>query len=283
MQDTNARSATASLPIGVFDSGVGGLTVLRALTRRLPCEDFLYLGDTARLPYGTKSPASISRYALQAAQVLVDRGVKLLVVACNTASAVALPGLRKAFPKLPVLGVVGPGARAACAGSKQGRIAIIATESTIHGGAYQKAIRKLRPDAVIHAKACPLFVTLAEEAWTSGKLVEDIARAYLDPLFAAFTDESGTGPDSLVLGCTHFPALAEPIGNVVGDKVRVIDSAATTAAEVEEFLARYDLTRENCVSRMRFLATDGADRFARVGGVFLGRELRESDVEVVDL
>ncbi|WP_040368764.1 glutamate racemase [Paucidesulfovibrio longus] len=302
---SNISGPDAALPIGVFDSGVGGLTVLRALAARLPGEDFLYLGDTARLPYGAKSPASVARYAVQCAQVLAARGIKMLVVACNTASSVALPVLRESFPDLPVLGVVRPGARAACARSATGRIAVLATESTVQGGAYQRAIESIRPEAVVRQRACALFVALAEEGWTHGPLVEAVAREYLIPLFAEFGTQ---GPDSMVLGCTHFPALAGAIANVAGPDVAVIDSADTTAAEVEEYLVREGLLRggphaekkdagqgadicaQVCAEgvpgvpdRVRFLATDGAERFARVGGVFLGCRLAASCVEIVDL
>ena len=169
----------------MFDSGVGGLTVLRALRAALPAEDFLYLGDTARLPYGTKSPESVVRYSVQAADALLERGIKCLVVACNTASACALDALRDRLATLPVIGVIEPGAEAACAVSRVGRIAVIATEGTVQGGAYQEAIRRLRPDAEVTARACPLFVALAEEGWTEGAIVEAIARRYLEPIFAA--------------------------------------------------------------------------------------------------
>lgn len=276
----------AAQPIGVFDSGVGGLTVLRALTRALPREDFLYLGDTARLPYGAKSPASVSRYALQCARVLVDQGIKLLVVACNTASSVALPALREAFPGLPVLGVVQPGARAACERTRAGRIAVIATESTVQGGAYHKAIQRIRPDAEIRSRACPLFVALAEEGWIDGPLVEGVVGEYLQPLFREFGSH---GPDSLVLGCTHFPVLAAPISRVAGPDVAVIDSAATTAAQVADYLERTGLRKaEKSQPKIpegvvHFMATDGASRFARVAGIFLGRELAPDHVQIVDL
>lgn len=270
-------------PIGVFDSGVGGLTVLRALTARLPGEDFLYLGDTARLPYGAKSPASVSRYAVQCARVLADQGVKLLVVACNTASSVALPALRENFPGLPVLGVVEPGARAACERTDTGRIAVIATESTVRGGAYHTAIRRIRPNAQIHSLPCPLFVALAEEGWTDGPLVEGIVQEYLRPLFARFGEQ---GPDTLVLGCTHFPVLCAPIARVAGSGVAVIDSAATAAAQVAEYLDQAGLRRgkqANAEERVRFMATDGAGRFARVAGVFLGQDLTPEQITIVDL
>ena len=194
------------MPIGVFDSGVGGLTVLKALQELLPQEDFIYLGDTARLPYGTKSRESIVRYALQSSRHLADQGIKLLVVACNTASASALPGLEAAYPGVPVVGVIKPGARAGCSLNRTGRLAVIATESTVQGGAYQQAILELCPQMRVEAQACSLFVSLAEEGWTKGPLVEQIVARYLTPLFERFGDHL---PDALVLGCTHFPVLAE--------------------------------------------------------------------------
>jgi glutamate racemase len=266
----------------VFDSGVGGLTVLRALARVLPAEDFVYLGDTARLPYGTKSPESIRRYALQAAALLRERGVKCLVVACNTASAVALDELTEEFAPVPVLGVVEPGAAAACAATRSGRIAVLATESTVRGGAYQSAIHRRLPGATVEARACPLFVALAEEGWTEGPVVEAVIRRYLDDLFAA---GSPAHPDTLVLGCTHFPVLAPAIRRVVGERVAIVDSAETTAAALAGVLDAAGLRRPagGPAGRVRLLATDSAERFARVGGTFLGRPLAAGDVEVVDL
>jgi glutamate racemase len=266
----------------VFDSGVGGLTVLRALTAALPQEDFVYLGDTARLPYGTKSPESIRRYALQAAGYLRQRGVKCLVVACNTASAVALPALAAAFAPVPVLGVVEPGAAAACAATRSGGIAVVATESTVRGGAYQAAIHRRRPDAAVVARACPLFVALAEEGWTEGPVVTGAIHRYLDEVFGGAAAER---PDTLVLGCTHFPVLAPAIGAVLGGNVAIVDSAVTTAGALVAALDEHGLRRPSGAGggRLRLLATDSAERFARVGGTFLGRPLRPADVEVVDL
>lgn len=275
------RNTLADLPIGVFDSGVGGLTVLRALRGRLPAESFLYLGDTARLPYGTKSPRSVTRYALQCTRLLVERGVKMLVVACNTASSVALDALAESYPEIPVVGVVRPGAQAGCAVTRRGRIAVIATESTVRGGAYQDAIRDLCPDAVIKARACPLFVALAEEGWTHGPVAEAVAREYLTPLFAEFADGA---PDTLVLGCTHFPVLAEAVRHVAGPDVAIIDSADTTAADVAGRLAATGLAATGAGrGTVRFFATDDPERFARVGGIFLGEPLGADAVSVVDL
>jgi glutamate racemase len=282
--ETNAPAARRNLSIGVFDSGVGGLTVLRALLERLPHEDFVYLGDTARLPYGTKSPGSIRQYALQAAMQLQARGVKCLVVACNTASATALGALTQAFAPVPVIGVLEPGAAAACRATRRGRIVVLATESTVRGGAYQAAIARRLPDAVVTARACPLFVALAEEGWTEGAVVEGVVHRYLDDVFAA-ADTAAGRPDTLLLGCTHFPVLAPTLGRVLGRDVAIVDSAATTAAALEQVLVRHELGRPAAgpAGRVQWLATDGAERFARVGGVFLGRPLQPADVEIVDL
>jgi glutamate racemase len=279
---SHVRDARALAPVGVFDSGVGGLTVLRALVRALPGEDFLYLGDTARLPYGSKSPESIRRYALQAAALLRDRGVKCLVVACNTASAVALDELAAEFAPVPVLGVVEPGAAAACAATRTGHIAVLATESTVRGGAYQSAIHRRRPDATVAARACPLFVALAEEGWTDGPVVEAVIHRYLDDLFTAGT---AAHPDTLVLGCTHFPVLAPAIRRVLGDRLAIVDSAETTAAALVGVLQAAGLRRPASEpgGLIQLMATDSAERFARVGGTFLGRPLAPADVEVVDL
>jgi glutamate racemase len=280
--DHTSAAAPRDLAIGVFDSGVGGLTVLRALLARVPGEDYVYLGDTARLPYGTKSPGSIRQYSLQAARRLHDHGVKCLVVACNTASAIALDALAREFAPVPVIGVLEPGAAAACRATRSGRIAVLATESTVRGGAYQAAIARRRPDARVTARACPLFVALAEEGWTDGPVVEGTIHRYLDDLFAG---EAAERPDTLLLGCTHFPVLASTLARVLGPDVAIVDSAATTAVALEETLAGHGLARDatGLRGRVRLLATDGAERFARVGGMFLGRDLEAGDVEIVDL
>ena len=271
--------AAAGTAIGVFDSGVGGLTVLRALRAAMPAEHFVYLGDTARLPYGTKSAQTVVRYSLQCADALLRRGIRCLVVACNTASASALDALRAQHPALPVIGVIEPGAEAAVAASVSQRIAVIATEGTIDGGAYQRAIRRLSGSARITARACSLFVAMAEEGWTEGPIAEAVARRYLDPIF--MQDDP---PDTLVLGCTHFPVLATAIRAVLPPSVRLVDSAATTAAEV---LRRLGSERAPAVDgpagSVTWLATDSAARFARVGGTFLGQALRADAVQIIDL
>ena len=265
-------------PIGVFDSGVGGLTVLRALSHALPSQDFIYLGDTARLPYGTKSPDTVSRYSLQCAQALLRRGIGALVVACNTASASALGALSARYPDLPIIGVIEPGAQAAIEASQSQHIAVIATEGTINGGAYQTEIRRRNPAVRVLARACSMFVALAEEGWTSGPVAEAVAHRYLDPVFA-----SDDAPDTLVLGCTHFPILTAAIRAVIPPDVRIVDSAATTAQTLMARMAPALQGAPPGPGRITWLATDDAERFARVGGRFFGQALSAAAVEVIDL
>jgi glutamate racemase len=266
-------------PIGVFDSGMGGLTVLKALRARLPHEDLVYLGDTARLPYGTKSAETITAYALQATKHLMSHDIKMAVIACNTASAVALEPLSKALAPLPVIGVIEPGARAAVAATHNNHIAVIATESTVKGGAYSRAIHKLAPDAHVTQEPCALFVALAEEGWISGDVAEAAARRYLTPLF-----NRPARPDTLVLGCTHFPALSASIAAVAGEGVTLVDSAATTAESVEAALKEKSLSSASKTKgKTRFLATDNPERFARVGGIFFGEHIGPEDVELIDI
>lgn len=262
--------------IGVFDSGMGGLTVMRALTARLPRESFLYLGDTARLPYGTKSADTVKRYALQASRALMDRGVKMVVVACNTAS-VALPALQEALAPLPVIGVIEPGAAAALAAAPEGPIAVIATEGTVKGGAYVRALQARGQTPVVQ-QACPLFVPMTEEGLIEGPIVEAIVHRYLDPLLATVPK-----PRCLLLGCTHYPALKPVIARIAGD-VKLVDSADTTAMAVEKLLAERMLAASGDGPVFRkFLATDAPDRFARVGEIFLGSAIDPGDVELIDL
>lgn len=264
-------------PIGIFDSGMGGLTVMRALMARLPDERFLYLGDTARLPYGTKSADTVRRYALQAAHALTARGVKLIVIACNTAS-VSLPALQEALAPLPVMGVIEPGACAALAKAPDGPIGIIATEGTVKGGAYVGAIHALSA-APVAQKACPLFVPLAEEGLTDGPIVEAVAHRYLDPLLARMPR-----PKALVLGCTHFPVLKNVIARVAGPDIALIDSAGAAAEAAAALLAERGLARHGAPTEPnRFLATDAPDRFARIGEIFLGSPIDPGQVELVDL
>jgi glutamate racemase len=263
--------------IGVFDSGMGGLTVVHALRARLPLERIVYLGDTARLPYGTKSADTVRRYALQAARALTAHGVKLVVIACNTAS-VSLPALKGALAPLPVIGVVEPGAQAALAAAPEGPIAVIATEGTVKGGAYVRAIGA-RGSAPVVQQACPLFVPMSEEGLTEGPIAEAVAHRYLDPLLATVPK-----PKSLLLGCTHYPALKDIIAHVAGPDIAIVDSAETTAAAVETLLREENLAAPTRTPQPpSFLVTDAPDRFARVGEAFLGEPIDPGAVELVDL
>ncbi|RAU16582.1 glutamate racemase [Nitrincola tibetensis] len=271
-----------SKSIGLFDSGVGGLTVLNEVRRCLPNENLVYLGDTARVPYGTKSVASISKYAEQAVRALESYDIKALVIACNTASAAALEALSKSRPDLPIIGVIDPGAQAAVKVSQNCNIGVIATESTISNQAYQKAILSIRPNASIKAAACSLFVALAEEGWHEGELVEAIVKKSLTDLFAKSSELDCV--DTLVLGCTHFPALRSAIQNVVGPTVKLVDSATTTAEVLCHTLDRLGLlNRASQVGNVSFLVTDGPERFARVAKNFYSEPITPEDVSLVDI
>jgi len=268
-----------SLPIGLFDSGVGGLTVLAAIQRRMPNENLLYLGDTARLPYGTKSPGTIARYALQAASKLVALRIKLLVIACNTATSTALPDLRRHFAPLPVIGVIEPGAAAAVESSRKAHVAVIATEATIGRGAYQEALQRLQPGIRVTSKPCSLLVALAEEGWLEGRECESVVARYLNPIF-----KNEDAPDCLLLGCTHFPLLLNPIRNILNPDVRIVDSAETTAQCVLDELASTGLLRKNRnKGKVRFFTTDDPERFVHTGSLFLGAALPLNSVQLVDL
>jgi glutamate racemase len=272
MANSSDKVADCRSPIGIFDSGVGGLTVYRALHDRLPNERFIYLGDTARVPYGTKSLATVERYALENSDFLARMGIKALVVACNTASALALPAIRKRIG-IDVVGVIGPGGRRAVelSGRKPARIGVIATEATIASNAYRDAVHRADPAAEVFQAACPLFVPLAEEGWTNEPETVSIAQRYLKSMRAY-------RPETLVLGCTHYPILREVIQQTVGADVKLIDSGEATANEVYELLRRCGLENDETVSGDRslcddldhFYVTDAAERFSRVAERFLG-------------
>lgn len=266
---------TSPLAIGVFDSGMGGLTVLRALRKKLPRESFIYLGDTARLPYGTKSPATVQQYAVQMARILVERRIKALVIACNTATTAALPHLQAMLPDTPVLGVVSPGAQAAVAATKNQRIAVLATETTIAANAYQQLITTQIPTVTIHARACSLLVALAEE----GMVDNAIARAALEHYLAGIQDE-----DTVLLGCTHFPVFRPMLRSLLPAGVNVVDSADSTAVVLQALLARENLLETGkSLGAAQYLVTDSVSRFQKVGEIFLGEALSIADVELIDV
>lgn len=249
-----AAAGDPSAPIGVFDSGVGGLTVAAALRRRLPGESIVYLGDTARLPYGSKSPETVTQYTRKNVDFLLGRGVKAVVVACNTASALALPHLE---PRVPTWGVIGPGARRAAAATR-GRVGVIATQSTVRSDAYGKALRALRPGVEVTSRACPLFVPLVEEGWLDDPVTEEVARRYLGPLLAG-------GVDTLVLGCTHYPLLRPLLARVAGPGVTLVDSAETVAEEVAAGLAAAGLAAPpGAAADHRLYLTDTSEGFAEL-------------------
>lgn len=263
MQASAANTEATGRAVAVFDSGVGGLTVLGALREAFPAVDFVYLGDTARVPYGTKSGEVVTRYALEAAWYLTRQPLAALVVACNTASAVAIPALRRAHPQLPVLGVVEPGARAAVAASVSGGILVLGTEGTVASGAYPRAIAALDRAAMVRAVACPLFVPLAEEGLVAGPIPELAAAHYLDGVLDAEVD-------TVVLGCTHYPLLHEVIAGRVGPSRRIVDSAAPLVDELRPFVAT-----AGGAGRLSVCTTDHPARFLRIGRRFLGSPVTE--------
>jgi glutamate racemase len=256
--------------IGVFDSGFGGLTVLKALIEVVPGANYLYFGDTARLPYGSKSAETVAKYAVEAAHYLEQQGADLLVIACNTATALALPQITGAS-RVPVVGVVEPGAEAASAASKQERVVVIGTEATVASHAYQKALESRGVAAV--EKACPLLVPLVEEGWIKHPVTQQVAKIYLDEAFAG----EFANADVLVLGCTHYPLIKEVLSKASPKHVRIVDSAESTAHTVAKKLNR-EISGE---PSLKFFATDSAEKFKRLGTRFLGRPV--PDVQHVDL
>jgi glutamate racemase len=266
-----AAADNRARPIGVFDSGIGGLTVLRALTEALPGEDFIYLGDTARLPYGTKSNEVILRYSRENSEFLLAKGIKMLVVACNTASAVALAEISR-LTVVPVIGVIEPGAAAAVEASRCGKIGVIGTEATIASGAYTRAIHALRPRAEIYTRACPLLVPLVEEGWTENEIAERTVVFYLESL-------KQSGIDTLLLGCTHYPLLRGLFERVLGPGVKIVDSASATAAAVSKRLTALRLARSRGSGSQSFFVTETPERFVRVGRRFIGDRV-ESAVRI---
>ncbi len=255
-------------PIGIFDSGVGGLTVMRAIRRALPDEHLVYLGDTARTPYGSKAGETVVRFTRECVRRLLERKIKALVVACNTASAYSLPALRRML-KIPILGVILPGARAATAGSAPGPVGVIGTRATVHSMLYPKTINRLKPGSKVFSRACPLLVPLVEEGWLKGPVAEQVVRIYLRPLL-------GKKIRTLILGCTHYPALKPVIRRVCGTGVRIIDSAEEVAQELRGTLKRMGLLAPAAGGRggrELFLVTDVPDQFIQVGATLWGSRL----------
>jgi glutamate racemase len=264
------------LAIGVFDSGMGGLTVLRALREGLPQESFVYLGDTARLPYGTKSPDTVKQYAMQMTKLLVERHIKALVIACNTATTAALPYLQAMLPDMPVLGVVAPGAAAAVAATANQQIVVLATETTIASNAYQQLISQQLPQAVINTRACSVLVALAEEGMVNNQVAHEALKHYLD----GFRDE-----DTVLLGCTHFPVFKSLLTRLLPDGVTIVDSAHATALALHGLLTEKNLLNDLSAtnSSVNYLVTDSIKRFQMVGEIFLGQQLKLADIELVDV
>jgi glutamate racemase len=260
-----AAADNRARPIGVFDSGIGGLTVLKALVELMPHEDFIYLGDTARLPYGTKSREVIVQYSRENTSFLLAKGIKLLVVACNTASAVALEDIARETI-VPVAGVIEPGAQAALRATRSGKIGVIGTEATIASGAYTRALQRMRPGVEIYTRPCPLLVPLVEEGWTEGEVAERTVAYYLESL-------KQSGIDTLLLGCTHYPLLSAMFARVLGAGVRLVDSATATAAAVRKRLSALELARREGRGAQSFFVTETPDRFIRVGRRFLGPQV----------
>lgn len=265
-----------TLPIGVFDSGMGGLTVLRALRHALPNESFIYLGDTARLPYGTKSVHTVRHYASQMARVLVERQVKAMVIACNTATIAALSHLQSILPDMPVLGVVEPGSKAAVAATKNHQIVVLATETTIASHAYQNLIESLLPSVAIRARACSVLVALAEE----GMVDNAIAREALAHYLSDFSTE-----DTLLLGCTHFPVFKTLLAKQLSNRVVLVDSGEETALSLRRLLQDRQLTSPSVTKQgsAQYLVTDSVSRFQTVGEIFLGERLSSSAIELIDI
>ncbi len=253
-------------PIGVFDSGIGGLTVLREILTELPLESTIYLGDTARVPYGIRSPETVRRYSFENTRFLSSKGIKMLVVACNTVSAVSLEAIKESV-SIPVIGVIEPGAKAAVTATRNKRVGVIGTSATIRSGSYVKAIQSTDSSIEVFSLPCPLFVPLVEEGWTDGPIVEMTAERYL-------MEVRKKGIDTLVLGCTHYPLLKKVLSKIMGPDVKLIDSAIETAAEIKKTLGGLSLLNQTSAEAAReFYVTDSPDKFIEIGERFIGRKI----------
>ena len=266
MYQENITALKKDAPIGVFDSGIGGLTVAREIMRQIPNEKIIYFGDTARMPYGSKSKETVTRYSRQIVRFLQSKEVKAIVVACNTASAYALETIKKELD-IPIIGVVEPGARVACETTVNDRIGVIGTEATVHSGIYTSFIRRQKPDVQVVSKACPLFVPLVEEGWLKDPITMEVARRYLEELLQYDID-------TLILGCTHYPLLRSTVQKIVGDKVNLVNPAYETARDLKKLLERENLSNpdtETDPSEMshRFYVSDAADKFNKFANSIL--------------
>lgn len=261
-------------PIGIFDSGLGGLTVVRAVNRLLPNEDIIYLGDTARFPYGNKSKSTIERYSLEISEFLVQKSVKMIIVACNTASSLGIDAVRREYD-LPVLSVIGPGARTAIKATKTRKIGVIGTRATVKSGSYIRALKLVDPDVEIFSFPTPLLVPLAEEGWNSSDITKQVAEIYLAPL-------KEKGIDTLILGCTHYPLIKSIIAGIMGDKVRLVDSAEALALEAKQVLAEKNLAREDQTAGIiKYYTTDAPESFIETGGRLIDLDLSSSEQFVI--
>ncbi|MFA5165568.1 MAG: glutamate racemase [Candidatus Omnitrophota bacterium] len=257
-------------PIGVFDSGVGGLTVVKQLMREMPNEDIVYFGDTARVPYGTKSASTIRKFSIENILFLLNFDVKLVIIACNTSSAIGLPFLGKYF-SVPIIGVIKPGAKAAMRSTRNGRIGVIGTRATIASGAYEDEVRSINPKAKVFSRSCPLFVPLAEEGWANDGIAGAAAKKYLSGL-------KQTGIDTVILGCTHYPLLRKAISGALGKGVELVDSAEETAKEAKELLEKCGMkNRGNKAGSAKFYVSDAPEKFLEVARKFLGREVKKAE------
>lgn len=261
------KGSLKARPVGLFDSGLGGLTVMKAVMKMLPDEELIYFGDTARVPYGTKSPEAIRKFSRQNADILMERGVKAIVVACNSSSSYALDMLEQECD-VPVIGVIDPGVRRALAVTRKGRIGVIATRATVSSHAYSNRIKASRQDVCVVEKACPLFVPLVEEGWFSHRVTEQVAEEYLAPL-------KKTGIDCLILGCTHYPLLKKVLRDTLGKEIVLVDSAEETAKDLRDLLDRQGLSRGSSAKRpsYQFLVSDEPGHFQRLAKRFLGRDI----------
>ncbi len=254
-------------PIGVFDSGVGGLTVAAEIRRRLPGEDILYFGDTARVPYGNKSPETVTRYSLEIGRFLAGKGIRHLVVACNTSSSVALDALAREMA-VPVLGMIEPGARAAVAATRNGRVGLVGTRGTVSSGAYVRCMERLDPEVKVFSQACPLFVPLVEEGWSDDPVAEEVAARYLAPLLAEEVD-------TIILGCTHYPVLVPVLRKVAGPDVQLLSSARTAVDDLIATLASDGPVRPAGAGSARFFVTDAGTQFREIGSRIFGEPIAE--------